>query len=37
MFLFAKIVLQNLLDQVQLSAFESELEAENFPTKLDQA
>ena len=37
MFLYAKVVLSNLLDQPTLSHFERELEEENFPLGMDQA
>lgn len=37
MFLFAKIVLENLFDQISTFDFEYELKAENFPEGLDKA
>ncbi|KAI0536611.1 hypothetical protein GGR58DRAFT_381624 [Xylaria digitata] len=37
MFLYAKIVLSNLLSQVSKRGFQKELEAENFPQGLDKA
>ena len=37
MFLFAKIVLDNLFDQISAFDFEHELKAENFPEGLDKA
>ena len=37
MFLFAKIVLENLCDQINVLDFRTELEAENFPDGLDKA
>jgi cyanate lyase len=37
MFLFAKIVLDNLCDQISAFDFEYELKAENFPEGLDRA
>lgn len=37
MFLFAKIVLDNLCDQISAFDFEYELKAENFPEGLDKA
>lgn len=37
MFLFAKVVLSNLLDQPTLGDLERELEEDNFPEGMDQA
>ena len=37
MFLYAKVVLSNLLDQPTSGDFERELEEENFPQGMDQA
>jgi hypothetical protein len=37
MFLYAKIVLNNLLSQVSVYYFKQELKAEHFPKGLDEA
>lgn len=37
MFLYAKVVLSNLLDQPTLGDFEREIEEENFPQGMDEA
>jgi hypothetical protein len=37
MFLYAKIVLSNLLSQVSIYDFKQELKAEHFPQGLDEA
>jgi hypothetical protein len=37
MFLFAKIVLENLYHQISAFDFKNELEAKNFPEGLDKA
>jgi hypothetical protein len=37
MFLFAKIVLENLYHQISAFDFKNELKAENFPEGLDKA
>jgi hypothetical protein len=37
MFLYAKVVLSNLLDQPTISDFEREIQEENFPQGIDQA
>jgi hypothetical protein len=37
MFLFAKIVLENLCHQISAFDFKNELEAKNFPEGLDKA
>jgi hypothetical protein len=37
MFLYAKVVLSNLLNQVSVYDFNEELKAEHFPKGLDEA
>ena len=37
MFLYAKIVLSNLLNQVSLYCFKQELKSKNFPKGLEEA
>jgi hypothetical protein len=37
MFLYATLVMENLLDQLNLAAMRSELDPRVFPTGLDQA